>query len=163
MLTIRNVNDEDLPVLIHIENQCFTEEEAATEEAFKQRIQQIPDSFFVAEKNSEVAGYINGPVIQTRYITDDLFTNIIKNPTHGHHQSILGLAVSPKFQREGVARALLQHLDKEASAKSRETITLTCKGNLISFYEKHGYVNEGVSDSTHGGVVWYNMSKMIKK
>ncbi len=50
MLHIRNVKMEDLPQLVGIENLCFTKEEAATKEAFRQRIQLIPDSFFVAEE-----------------------------------------------------------------------------------------------------------------
>ncbi|SUK61770.1 acetyltransferase (GNAT) family protein [Staphylococcus aureus] len=37
------------------------------------RIEQIQETFIVAEKNDEVIGYINGPVIKERYISDDLF------------------------------------------------------------------------------------------
>lgn len=28
---------------------------------------------------------------------------------------------------------------------------------LISFYEKFGFRNEGISDSEHGGEIWYQM------
>lgn len=44
----------------------------------------------------------------------------------------------------------------------REGITLTCKQELVSFYEKFGFVNHGVSDSQHGGIRWYNMVKLRK-
>lgn len=151
----------DLPVLVAIEHSCFSKEEAATIEAFEKRIQFIPDSFFVAEEAGEVVGLINGPVIEAAYITDDLFSNIKANPGAGGHQSILGLAVSPRYQKRGVAAALLAHLENEASANNRETITLTCKENLIHFYERHGYINQGVSNSVHGGIVWYNMIKKL--
>lgn len=40
-------------------------EEAATREALKLRIEQIQETFIVAEKNDEVIGYINGPVIKS--------------------------------------------------------------------------------------------------
>lgn len=40
------------------------------------RIEQIQETFIVAEKNDEVIGYINGPVIKERYISDDLFKNV---------------------------------------------------------------------------------------
>jgi ribosomal protein S18 acetylase RimI-like enzyme len=161
MLKIRNVKMEDLPELAVIEHLCFTKEEAATKEAFEQRIQSIPDSFFVAEENGVIVGLVNGPVIETVFITDDLFSRIRANPTSGGHQSILGLAVSPYFQKRGVASALLTHLEKEARANKRETMTLTCKENLIGFYENYGYLNCGVSRSEHGGVLWYNMSKEL--
>ena len=33
----------------------------------------------------------------------------------------------------------------------------TCKDRLVHYYAKVGFVSEGVSASTHGGVVWYQM------
>jgi hypothetical protein len=32
---------------------------------------------------------------------------------------------------------------------------------LIPFYEKNGYVNQGVAESQHAGVQWFNMSKEL--
>lgn len=162
MMQIRNVKMEDLQQLVDIENQCFSKEEAATQAAFEKRIQEIPDSFFVAEEEGVIVGLINGPVIHSAFITDDLFCEIKENPAFGGHQSILGLAVAPHFQKRGAASSLLIQLEKEARAKNRETITLTCKENLIDFYEKLGYINEGISNSQHGGVIWYNMVKNLK-
>ena len=148
ILKIRNVKMEDLPKLVVIENLCFTKEEAATKEAFEKRIQLISDSFFVAEEDGGIIGLVNGPVIETAFITDDLFSDIKENPASGGHQSILGIAVSPNYQKRGVGSALLAHLEKEARVNKRETITLTCKENLISFYENYGYLNCGVSNSS---------------
>jgi len=108
-----------------------------------------------------IIGLINGPVIEAEFITNDLFTDIKANPVSGGHQSILGLAVSPQFQKRGVASALLAYLEKEARSNKRETITLTCKENLICFYERQGYYNNSVSNSEHGRVTWYNMSKKL--
>jgi ribosomal protein S18 acetylase RimI-like enzyme len=161
ILKIRNVKIEDLPELVVIVHLCFSKEEAATREAFEKRIQLISDSFFVAEENGKIVGLVNGPVIETAFITDDLFSDIKENPASGGHQSILGLAVAPPFQKRGVALKLLTHLEKEARVNKRETITLTCKENLIRFYESHGYLNLGVSSSEHGGAIWYNMSKKL--
>ncbi len=161
-MLIRNARIEDLPKLVAIEQLCFSKEEAATEEAMEQRIELIPDSFYVAEEDGEIAGFVNGPVIETAFITDDLFHDIKENPATDWHQSILGLAVAPHFQNRGVASRLLTHLEKEARAKKRATITLTCKENLVPYYERHGYINKGVSSSEHAGVTWYNMSKELR-
>lgn len=161
LLKIRNVHIDDLPKLVDIEQNCFPKEEAATKEAFEKRIHIIPDSFFVAEEDGEIVGLVNGPVIDTEYITDDLFSDIKVNPVAGGHQSILGIAVSPDYQKRGIALALLEHLEMEARTNKRDTITLTCKENLICFYEKRGYINQGVSISEHGNVTWYNMSKKL--
>ncbi|NRS48912.1 MULTISPECIES: GNAT family N-acetyltransferase [Brevibacillus] len=161
MITIRNAKPEDLPALIAIEHLCFSPEEAATQEAFEKRIRLIPDSFFVAEADGIIAGLINGPVIESPFITDDLFQTIKENPASGGHQTILGLAVSPTFQNRGIASMLLAHLEASAKVSGRETITLTCKDNLIGYYERHGYLNNGVSSSDHAGEIWYNMSKPL--
>ena len=32
-----------------------------------------------------------------------------------------------------------------------------CKDRLVHYYAGFGFVSEGVSGSTHGGVVWYQM------
>ena len=42
-------------------------------------------------------------------------------------------------------------------------IIVFCDPSLIGFYEKFGYVNLGISDSKHGGVVWYDMILEFKK
>ena len=63
MISLRNVQTSDLEQLILIENEGFSIEEAATKEAFIERIQLIPDTFIVAEKEEEILGYINGPII----------------------------------------------------------------------------------------------------
>ncbi|MFC8686683.1 GNAT family N-acetyltransferase [Brevibacillus porteri] len=162
MITIRNARAEDLSALIAIEQLCFSPEEAATQEAFEKRIRLIPDSFFVAEEDGVIAGLVNGPVTESAFITDDLFQEIKENPASGGHQTILGLAVSPAFQKRGIASMLLTHLETSARVAGRETITLTCKENLIGYYESHGYFNNGVSSSDHAGSTWYNMSKPLQ-
>ena len=161
MLEIRNAKSEDLGRLVVLENLCFEKEEAATEEAFKKRIEAIPDSFFVAEKDGVIVGMINGPVIDSAYITDDLFREIKENPETGGHQSVLGLAVSSDCRNHGIASVLLAHLEKEARVKHRQTITLTCKENYIGYYEKHGFINRGISNSIHGGFTWHDLIKPI--
>ena len=162
MISLRNVSKTDLEQLLLIENQGFSIEEAATKEAFIERIQLIPDTFIVAEKEGEILGYMNGPIINQPYITDDLFKEIKENPKRGGYQSILGLAVSKQARNQGVARGLMKKMEELVEENDREGITLTCKQELISFYEKFGFVNHGLSESKHGGVSWYNLIKLRK-
>ena len=64
-MVLRKVIMQDLDQIIALENIGFSPEEAATPEALKLRIEQIQETFIVAEKNDEVIGYINGPVIKS--------------------------------------------------------------------------------------------------
>ena len=50
-------------------------------------------------------------------------------------------------------------MEELVEENERIGITLTCKQELVSFYEKCGFVNHGMSESQHGGVTWYNMVK----
>lgn len=97
-------------------------------------------------------GYINGPVIKERYISDDLFKNVPANNSEGGYISVLGLVVAPNYQGQGIAGRLLNYFENLAKNQHRHGVTLTCRESLISFYEKYGYRNEGVSESCHGGI-----------
>ena len=163
MILLRNVQAEDLDQLLLIEGEGFSKEEAATKEAMIERIRVIADTFIVAEKDGGIMGYINGPIIHRPYITDDLFETIRENPETGGYQSILGVAVSQKARKQGIARILIEKMEELAVENNRQGITLTCKEELISFYEKLGFVNHGLSESQHGGVRWYNLVKLTEQ
>lgn len=161
MMNLRNVRSRDLQQLLAIENAGFTPEEAATKDAFIERISLISDTFIVAEKEGEIVGFINGPVMNQLYITDDLFEKIEKNPATGGIQSILGIAVAPTARKQGIAQQLLEEFVTRSKQADRKAISLTCKEHLIAFYEQFGYVNHGLSSSTHGGVAWFNLVKEL--
>lgn len=162
-MVLRKVNMQDLDQIIALENIGFITEEAATAEALKSRIVQIQETFIVAEHNGKVIGYINGPVIKERYISDDLFKNVPTNNSEGGYISVLGLVVAPNYQGQGIAGRLLNYFENLAKNQHRHGVTLTCRESLISFYEKYGYRNEGLSESCHGDIKWYNLVKNIKK
>lgn len=128
-----------------------------------ERIAVIPDSFIVARnEQNEIIGYVVGPVLKQRYITDDLFEKSVANPTTGGFQSILSLVVHPDYRGKGIAAQLLSELERICVRSKREAITLTCLDYLVPFYEANGYQNEGKSDSVHAGLAWFNMVKEIR-
>lgn len=154
-MRIRKVQPTDIDALVQLENICFPKEEAASRETFEYRIAAFPDSFYVAIENDEIIGIVNGCVTDSPTISDDLFKGG-HNPS-GKNQTIFGLLVHPKHQRQGVAARLMHHIMDAARQAGREKMILTCKEHLVRYYEGFGYVNHGVSHSTHGGAVWYDM------
>ena len=75
----------------------------------------------------------------------------------GAYQSVYGLDVLPEYRGRGLAHKLMAQLIDQAKKEGRRGVTLTCLEEKIGFYETMGFKNEGVSDSSHGGVVWNNM------
>ena len=59
---------------------------------------------------------------------------------------------------QGCAGALIGRFITAAKEQGRMGVVLTCKDRLIHYYEKFGFVNEGLTaKSTHGGAEWYQM------
>lgn len=154
---IRQVKLNDLDVIFDIERANFSETEAAGYDALKLRILETPDTFLIAEIAGEVAGYIEGPVIKSQHLTDDLFKTVVKNPITGGYIAVTSLSVSEKYQDQSVGKQLIMALKMLAKKQGRDGITLTCHDYLIGYYEKNGFINHGLSASTYGGGIWYEM------
>ncbi|MDO5417620.1 MAG: GNAT family N-acetyltransferase [Lachnospiraceae bacterium] len=154
---IRTIQPEDLQAAAQVERCCFPEAEAATEESLKFRIQTFPESFLVAEAEGKLIGFVNGCVTNDRVICDPMFEDASYHIPDGDYQAIFGLDVIPEYRCHGVAADLMNHLIADARNKGRKGLILTCKDRLIPYYEKFGYRNMGISESTHGGAVWYDM------
>ena len=154
---IRQVTMEDLEPVTQVEAVCFPAAEAAGRETFRARINSFPDSFFVAEIDGEIVGFINGAVTENRTIEDQMFEDASLHDPSGSYQSIFGLDVVPKWQHKGIAGELMNYLIEDARRRGRKGLILTCKDKLIGFYEKFGYRNLGISKSVHGGALWYDM------
>lgn len=154
---IRQVRPEDLDAVTRVEAVCFPEAEAAARDSFSQRIDAFPSGFFVMEQDGAVIGFINGGVTDSRVIADAMFEDVGLHRPDGAYQSIFGLDVLPEYQHQGLASMLMWHLIEAARASGRKGLILTCKEGLIGFYETFGYQCLGVSQSVHGGAVWYDM------
>ena len=157
-ITFRNALLKDLDRIMAIEHAAFSKEEAASRTAMRERIIMIRDTFIVAtDTEDRPVGYVVGPVIEERCLYDDLFDKTVKNPQIGGYQSILSLAVGENHQKQGLASKLLMALADTARTHKRKGVTLTCLEGLIPFYQKQGYVLQGVSASQHAGEIWYDM------
>ncbi|EHJ57699.1 hypothetical protein HMPREF9318_01159 [Streptococcus urinalis FB127-CNA-2] len=156
-MKIRHANITDLDAILAIEQANFSENEAATASAVEERLKTIRDTFLILEMDHEIAGYIEGPVLSSPYLTDDLFHHVNKNPQTGGYIAVTSLSVAPKFQKQGIGTTLLAALKDLAVEQKRQGIILTCHDYLIAYYEMNGFEDRGLSDSQHGGAVWYDM------
>ena len=59
-IQVRPAKREDLEAMIEIEAVCFPAAEAAGKKEFHERFRTFGENFFVAEKDGQVIGFING-------------------------------------------------------------------------------------------------------
>ena len=153
----RTAQLSDLDRVTEIEYICFPAEQAATRAAFEQRIKTFPSHFILLEHEGTPIGFVNGAVLDARYIEDEMYERTDSHNERGAYQSVYGLDVLPEYRGRGLAHKLMAQLIDQAKKEGRRGVTLTCLDEKIGFYETMGFKNEGVSDSSHGGVVRNNM------
>lgn len=146
-----------LDKICYAEAQCFPEGEAAVKEAFKKRLEIYPNYFLLMFDGEKLAGFINGMVTDEYHLKDEMYENAELHNERGKWQMIFGVDTVPEYRRQGIAGKLIKKFIEKAKEEGRKGVVLTCKKELISYYSKFGFVNEGISKSVHGGAVWYEM------
>ena len=157
-MRIRTAAMADLPALTAIEAACFPAAEAATEQDFAGRLAVYPDHFWLLEgEDGEITSFVNGMVTEEPDLRDEMYADASLHDPDGAWQMIFGVNTLPEYRRQGLAEQVIRRVIEDAKAQGRKGCVLTCKEQLVHYYAKFGFENEGVSESTHGGVVWYEM------
>ena len=155
---IRTAVMADLAAVTAVEAACFPAAEAATERDFAQRLAVYPNHFWLMEDdNGSLVSFVNGLVTDEPHLRDEMYADAELHNESGAWQMIFGVNTLPAYRRQGLAEQVLRRVIDDAKAQGRKGCVLTCKEKLLHYYGKLGFVNEGVSQSTHGGVVWYEM------
>lgn len=162
-LLVRNAEMQDLESIVQVESICFPVSEAATLLEFEKRLQCFRTHFFVLEIEKKIIGFINGMVTDFESIQDSMYHNPQLHKEDGSWQTIFGIDVLPEYRKKGYASTLMNTLIQQAKKEQRKGCILTCKEVLIPYYEKFGYKKEGISQSVHGGAIWYDMKLRLNK
>lgn len=156
-MEIRTATFKDLDAVSAVEAACFPAAEAATPAEFAERLRHYGSHFWLMFDSEKLIGFVDGMVTDKADLSDDLYAQASLHNENGAWQMIFGVNTLPEYRRQGVAAALLKQAIADAKAQDRKGLVLTCKDKLVHYYTKFGFVSEGVSESTHGGVVWYQM------
>jgi len=155
--TIRTAVPADLDAITALEAVCFPPAEAAAREEFAARLAVYPTHFWLLEDAGRLVSCINGMATDEETIRDELFADASLHREQGAWQAIFGVVTLPEYRGRGCAAQLMERVIRDARAQGRRGCILTCKQKLIHYYEKFGYYNGGISQSVHGGAVWYDM------
>ena len=156
-MEIRTASLQDLEDIAAVEAACFPVAEAATKAEFAERIQHYGDHFFLLYDKQKLIAFVDGFVTDEQNLTDEMYEKASLHNENGAWQMIFGVNTIPAYRKRGCAGMLLERAIEDARQQGRRGLVLTCKERLLPYYAKFGFVNEGVSGSTHGGVTWHQM------
>ena len=156
-MNIRTATIKNLEAVTSVEAECFPPAEAATREELAERLKYYADHFWLMFDGDKLIAFVDGFVTDEEDLTDEMYAKAQLHNESGAWQMIFGVNTLPEYRKQGLAGQLLRRAIADAKAQGRRGLVLTCKDRLVHYYAGFGFVSEGVSGSTHGGVVWYQM------
>lgn len=156
-MNVRTAILNDLDEIARVEAECFPQAEAATKEEFVERIKYYGNHFYLLFDEGKLVSFVDGFVTNKKDLTDEMYEDASLHEEDGDWQMIFGVNTIPSYRKKGYAGKLLALVIEDAKKQGRKGVVLTCKDKLIHYYSKFGFVDEGVSESVHGNVVWYQM------
>lgn len=162
---IRRIRKEEADEAAEIERICFPPNEACSFEQMRNRIMTAPDLFLVAEdrENGIIAGFLNGLATDDESFHDEFFENAALHKPDGANIVLLGLDVLPEYRRQGLAAYIMKTYLEIERKKGRKKVLLTCLDSKVKMYEKMGYEDLGLADSSWGGEQWHEMCCLINQ
>ncbi len=154
---IRNAVLEDAYKLADVERRCFPEAEAATIDELEDRLKFYANHFWLMFDGDRLIAFVDGMVTNERDLADEMYENAALHDESGDWQMIFGVNTIPEYRRKGYAGELILRAVSDAKEQGRKGVVLTCKDKLVHYYAKFGFVSEGISKSSHGNAVWYQM------
>ena len=156
-MQIRYAVTSDLDAIAAVEAQCFPAAEAAPRTQLANRLAAYPNHFWLLEEEGQLISFVDGMVTDEPILRDEMYENVALHTETGAWQMIFGVNTVPSHRRQGCAAQLLRRVIADARAQERRGVVLTCKAHLTHYYAKFGFLDEGISASTHGGAVWHDM------
>ena len=155
----RNILPEEADQAARIEEICFPPNEACSEKMMRERVLTAPELFLVAidRQSGKMAGFLNGLSTEESVFRDEFFTDAMLYDPAGRNVMLLGLDVLPEYRGQGLARAIMfQYLRRERE-RGGEAAILTCLDSKVKMYEKMGFEDRGIAQSSWGGEQWHEM------
>lgn len=156
-MIIRTATPADCAAVTALEAACFPPAEAAPYDSFAARLTAFPERFWLLFLNGELVSMVNGSLTDEPDLRDEMFHDTALHDPAGRWQMIFGVATLPVYRCRGFAGKLLDTAIEQCRREGREGLVLTCKQAKLAYYGSHGFVNEGLSSSEHGGDTWYQM------
>lgn len=159
----RDIRMEEKEEVTEIEQICFPPNEACSARSMKERVETAPELFLVAEdtETGKIAGFLNGLSTKETIFRDEFFTEIHLYDPAGENVMLLGLDVRPEYRRQGLAREIVRQYAEREKKNGRRRLVLTCLESKVEMYQKFGFRDLGMANSTWGGEAWHEMDYQL--
>ena len=157
MMLIRTAKLSDLDSVAQVEAECFPQAEAASREQFADRLAHYASHFWLMFEGERLIAFVDGLVTDEDTLTDEMYAHPEMHNESGKWQMIFGVNTLPEYRRQGLASELMRRAISDSREQGRLGLVLVCKAELVHWYAGLGFVSEGLSESVHGGAVWYQM------
>ncbi len=156
----RSIREDEAKQAVTIEQICFPPNEACSEKNMRERIAVAPELFLVAvdKETGMLAGFLNGLSTDEETFRDEFFTDASLYNPDGKYVMLLGLDVLPKYRKQGLATEIMSQYKLREHDNGRKGLVLTCLDSKIEMYQKMGFKDDGIANSTWGGEEWHQMS-----
>ena len=160
---LRTIRPDEAETVEAIELACFPPNEACKLPIMKQRVELAPDIFLVTveKETGKMIGYITGLATNEVHLRDEFFTEPTLHDPDGDNVMILSVAVLPEYQKQGIAREMMQEYLRRENSRNRRLVVLTCLAGKVKMYNKFGFFDCGGSDSAWGGESWHEMAYVL--
>ncbi len=160
----RNILPEEADQAARIEEICFPPNEACSERMMRERVAKAPEMFLVAvdRQSGKIAGFLNGLPTDECIFRDAFFTDAELYAPEGKNVMLLGLDVLPEYRGQGLAREIMFRYLRRERERGRESVILTCLDSKVKMYEKMGFQDRGMAQSSWGGEQWHEMNCVLE-
>ena len=159
----RDILPEEADQAAKIEEICFPPNEACSKKMMLERVAKAPELFLVAvdRQTGRIAGFLSGLSTDESLFRDEFFTDAELYDPKGRNVMILGLDVLPEYRMQGLAREIVSRYLCRERERGRDKVVLTCLESKVKMYEKMGFIDLGIAQSTWGGEQWHEMCQEL--
>lgn len=130
---------------------------------YDQDDEELPIKLSVVKET--LIGHITATKTYSDRITEESMSLPLKDDvTCGHveqsrHIGVHSVVIDSKWRGKNLGTLMLHdYIQKLSNQDLGSNVVIIAKEELVSFYEKIGFVNHGESECKHGGVSWYDLS-----
>lgn len=161
----RNILPEEADQAVRIEEICFPPNEACSEQMMREKSCQSTGAVpgCCGQTNRQNCRFLNGLATNECIFRDEFFTDAKLYDPAGRNVMLLGLDVLPEYRGQGLASEIVSRYLCREREQGRESVILTCLDSKVKMYEKMGFQDRGMAQSSWGGEQWHEMIYVLNK